>query len=147
MGLHAHQTCFELQQREHVFRNFYKFHLDNAGSDVLSCNGLAACADEVRKERKKATKHDAAHRLASVLHADGKDGVEAEFEKSQAFHDAWRVKSQDMLARAAFRRKKLVQRLQVSMQLSHEKQGASSQLSLKSMCAPVIADVSDRNVS
>ncbi len=72
-------------------------------------------ADEVRKERKKATKHDAAHRLASVLHVDGKDGVEAEHENSQAFHDAWRLKSQDMLARAAFRRKKLVQRLQARM--------------------------------
>ena len=44
---------------------------------------------------------------------DGKDGVEAEYEGSQAFHDAWRLRSQDMLARAAFRRKKLVQRLQV----------------------------------
>ena len=76
---------------------------------------IAARADEVRKERKKATKHDAAHRLASVLHVDGKDGVEAEFEKSQEFHDAWRLKSQDMLARAAFRRKKLVQRLQVQI--------------------------------
>ena len=81
-------------------------------------------ADEVRKERKKATKHDAAHRLASVLHVDGKDGVEAEYEKSDAFHSAWRLKSQDMLARAAFRRKKLVQRLQVQMQLRHLRGGA-----------------------
>ena len=71
----------------------------------------------MRKERKKATKHDAAHRLASVLHAEGKDGVEAEFEKSEAFHDAWRLKSQDMLARAEFRRRKLVQRLQVGLRL------------------------------
>jgi DnaJ family protein C protein 8 len=71
----------------------------------------------VRKDRKKATKHDAAHRLASVLHVEGKDGVEAEYEKSEPFHDAWRLKSQDMLARAEFRRRKLVQRLQVRTQV------------------------------
>ena len=76
------------------------------------------CAEEVRKDRKKATKHDAAHRLASVLHVEGRDGVEAEYEKSEAFHDAWRLKSRDMLARAEFRRRKLVQRLQVRIHVA-----------------------------
>ena len=69
-------------------------------------------ADEVRKDRKKAIKHDAAHRLASALHTEGKDGVEAEWERSDDFQEAWMVKSRDMLARAEFRRRKLVQRLQ-----------------------------------
>lgn len=70
----------------------------------------------MRKERKKATKHDAAHRLASMLHVEGRDGVEAEHEASEAFHDAWMLQSRDMLARAEFRRRKLVQRLQVIFQ-------------------------------
>lgn len=48
-----------------------------------------------------------------MLHMEGKDGIEAEFEGSEAFHDAWMLKSRDMLARAEFRRRKLVQRLQV----------------------------------
>lgn len=69
----------------------------------------------MKKERKKATKHDAAHRLASMLHMEGRDGVEAEYEAGEAFHDAWMLKSRDMLARAEFRRRKLVQRLQASL--------------------------------
>ena len=73
----------------------------------------------MRKERKKATKHDAAHRLASMLHLDGMEGIEAEHECSKAFHDAWMLKSRDMLARAEFLSIKLVQRLKVCTLLDH----------------------------
>jgi DnaJ family protein C protein 8 len=37
--------------------------------------------------------------------------VEAEWEKTDEFHDAWKLKARDMLARAEFRRRKLTKRV------------------------------------
>lgn len=41
-------------------------------------------AEEVRKEWKKAAKHDAAVRMAAVLHDAGKEGVAADYEQVRA---------------------------------------------------------------
>ncbi|CAL8461725.1 g1256 [Coccomyxa elongata] len=72
---------------------------------------LNLARDEVRKERKKKTKHDAVVRLASVIHEGGREGVEAEWESTEEFHELWKMKSRDMLARAEWRRRKLTKRL------------------------------------
>ncbi|KAG2430472.1 hypothetical protein HXX76_009995 [Chlamydomonas incerta] len=72
---------------------------------------LEMAKDEVRKERKKETKHDNLVRVASLLHEDGRDGLEAEWEKSDEFHERWRVKSRDVLARSEWRKRKLGKRL------------------------------------
>lgn len=64
----------------------------------------------VRETRRKATKHDSALRLAASIHKDGREGVERDWEETEDFHEKWRVKSQDVLARAAFRRMKLAKR-------------------------------------
>lgn len=64
----------------------------------------------VRETRRKATKHDSALRLAGSIHKDGREGVEREWEETEDFHEKWRVKAQDVLARAAFRRLKLAKR-------------------------------------
>ncbi|KAK9810532.1 hypothetical protein WJX72_012264 [[Myrmecia] bisecta] len=72
---------------------------------------LNVALEEVRKARKKATKHDAALRLASVLHEGGKEGVEAEYEKTDEFHEAWKLKARDIIARSKFRQIKMTKRL------------------------------------
>jgi hypothetical protein len=75
---------------------------------------MLASADEVRKDRKKAVKHDSVHRLAIIVHSGGQEGVEAAWEATPAFHEAWKAKARDMLARAEFRRQKLSVRLKVA---------------------------------
>ncbi|KAK9908638.1 hypothetical protein WJX75_000801 [Coccomyxa subellipsoidea] len=72
---------------------------------------LNLARDEVRKERRKKTKNDAVVRLASVIHEGGREGVEAEWEHTDEFHQLWKVKATDMLGRSAWRRKKLTKRL------------------------------------
>lgn len=79
----------------------------------LDVRDACRCADEVRKDRKKAVKNDSVHRLASIVHTDGREGVEAAWEKTPEFHEAWKAKARDMLARAEFRRQKLTARLKV----------------------------------
>lgn len=64
----------------------------------------------VRETWRKATKHDSALRLAASIHKDGREGVERDWEETEDFHEKWRVKAQDVLARAAFRRMKLAKR-------------------------------------
>ena len=71
---------------------------------------LEYARDEVRKERRKATKHDSAVRLAASLHACGLAGVEEDWEGTDDFHTKWRLKSRDVLAKAEFRRRKLTKR-------------------------------------
>lgn len=53
---------------------------------------VCAAADELRRERKKKTKNDATVRLASLVHKEGREGVEAEWERSVEFHEAWKLK-------------------------------------------------------
>ena len=81
-------------------------------STLLSTVSLHG-ADEVRKDRKKATKHDSVHRLAIIVHSGGQEGVEAAWEATPEFHETWKAKARDMLARAEFRRQKLSVRLKV----------------------------------
>ena len=54
--------------------------------------GVCAAADELRRDRKKKTKNDATVRLASLVHKEGREGVEAEWERSNEFHEAWKLK-------------------------------------------------------
>lgn len=91
----------------------------SCGAGTLPCivrvNNLADSyslpAEEVRKERMKSTKNDAVVRLASAIHEGGRAGVEAEWESTSEFHNQWRTKSRDMLARAEWRRRKLTKRV------------------------------------
>ena len=71
---------------------------------------LEYARDAIRKERRKTTKHDTALRIAASLHAEGRQGVEAEWEETEDFHEKWKMKSRDVLARAEFRRRKLNKR-------------------------------------
>ncbi len=41
----------------------------------------------------------------------GREGVEAEWESTEEFHELWKMKSRDMLARAEWRRRKLTKRV------------------------------------
>ncbi|KAG2484006.1 hypothetical protein HYH03_017173 [Edaphochlamys debaryana] len=72
---------------------------------------LDMARDEVRKERKKETKHDNLVRVASLLHEEGREGLEAEYEKSEEFHERWKMKARDVLARSEWRKRKLGKRL------------------------------------
>ncbi|PSC75268.1 J domain-containing spf31 [Micractinium conductrix] len=67
--------------------------------------------DEVKKEWKKAAKGDAAVRLAAIMNEEGKQGVEAAFEQTPEFHEAWKLKARDVLARSEWRKRKLTQRI------------------------------------
>jgi hypothetical protein len=71
---------------------------------------LEYARDVVRDDRRKATKHDTAVRIASSLHAQGREGVEAAWEETDDFHEKWKMKSRDVLARSEFRRRKLNKR-------------------------------------
>lgn len=67
--------------------------------------------DEVRKERGKKTKHDAVVRLAGMLHEEGTKGVLADWEASDEFHQLWKVKARDVLAKSEWRKRKMTKRL------------------------------------
>jgi len=87
--------------------------------------------EELRKERKKATKNDAVVRLASAIHEKGREGVEMEYEQTPEFHEAWKLKSRDMIAQAEWRRRKLGKRMKEE-QLRLEESEADMRKRLKS---------------
>lgn len=68
----------------------------------------------VREERRKATKNDAAVRMASMAHEEGRAGVEAAWESSDEFHALWQAKSRDVLAKSEWRKRKLTKRVRAS---------------------------------
>lgn len=72
---------------------------------------LQHAKEEVLKEWKKAAKGDAAVRLASLINEEGKQGVVAQFEQTAEFHEQWKLKARDVLARSEWRRRKLTQRI------------------------------------
>ncbi|GLC34712.1 hypothetical protein PLESTB_001231500 [Pleodorina starrii] len=72
---------------------------------------LEVAKEELRKERRKETKHDNLVRVASLLHEEGRDGIEAEWEKTDEFHERWKMKARDVLARSEWRKRKLGKRL------------------------------------
>lgn len=84
--------------------------LMNEETRALLMRVLEYARDAVREERRRATKHDTAVRIAASLHPDGRDGVEREWEEKEDFHEKWKTKSRDVLARAEFRRRKLGKR-------------------------------------
>jgi DnaJ homolog subfamily C member 8 len=71
---------------------------------------LEYAREVVREERRKATKHDAGVRVAAQMHPDGRQGVEREWESTDEFHEKWKIKSRDVLAKSEFRRRKLSKR-------------------------------------
>lgn len=92
--------------------------LGNAQKDLLNEEKrktldflLSHAKEEVLKEWKKAAKKDAATGLAAMLHEEGKVGVQAAWENTVEFHEAWKLKARDVLARAEWRRRKLTKRL------------------------------------
>lgn len=78
---------------------------------TLLMKGLDLAREEVRKERRKETKHDTVVKLASLIHEEGRQGVEAEWEKSDEFHEKWKLKAREMLAQAEWRKRKLSKRM------------------------------------
>ena len=72
---------------------------------------LNAAREEVRAEWRKAMRHDAATRIATILHDGDREKAHAVREKTDEFHEAWKNKSRDLLARAEWRRRKLGKRL------------------------------------
>ncbi|KAI8474742.1 MAG: hypothetical protein J3K34DRAFT_406466 [Monoraphidium minutum] len=72
---------------------------------------LDRAREEVRAERRKETKNDAAVALASTLHERGREGVEEEWEQTNAFHERWKLKTRDVMAKGEWRKRKLTKRL------------------------------------
>ena len=72
---------------------------------------LNAAREEVRAEWRKSTRHDAATRVATILHDGDKEKVYSAYEDSDEFHEAWKMKARDFLAKAEWRRRKLGKRL------------------------------------
>eukprot|EP00879_Flechtneria_rotunda_P021596 GHRR01022761.1.p1 GENE.GHRR01022761.1~~GHRR01022761.1.p1 ORF type:complete len:200 (+),score=43.19 GHRR01022761.1:410-1009(+) len=81
---------------------------------------LKMARDEVRKERDKETKNDKAVELAAILHEKGKEGVRDQYEQTIEFHDRWRMKARDLLAKSEWRRRKLTKRLKDETQRAKE---------------------------
>ena len=52
----------------------------------------------------------AAHDSLHFLLQKGREGVELEYEQTPEFHEAWKLKSRDMIAQAEWRRRKLGKR-------------------------------------
>lgn len=86
--------------------------------------------DELRKDRKKSTKNDAVIRLASAVHKEGRQGVETDFEATDEFREAWKMKTRDVLAKAEWRRRKLTKRMQEE-QLRLEEDEATTKKRMK----------------
>lgn len=86
-----------------------KFILDADRREILM-RVLEYAREAIREVRRKATKNDSAVRMAAALNAEGREGVEKEWEETADFHEKWRIKSQDVLARSEFRRRKLLKR-------------------------------------
>jgi hypothetical protein len=56
--------------------------------------------------------------LLLLLHPQkGKEGVREQYETTEEFHEKWKMKARDMLAKSEWRRRKLTKR--VSLLISH----------------------------
>ncbi|GMH40168.1 hypothetical protein BSKO_08072 [Bryopsis sp. KO-2023] len=104
--------CHHERAREafEVLGEAQKFLLDDE-KKVQLIFGMDTAREEVRKERKKATKHNNVVRVASMIHEEGRAGVEAEYEKSEDFHVKWMAKAREILAKTEWRKRKLAKRL------------------------------------
>lgn len=56
---------------------------------------------------------------------EGQKGVEQEYKQSQEFHDLWKEKARDLLARAEFRKRKITQRVHLTC-LGHTNAAAAA---------------------
>ena len=50
---------------------------------------------------------------------EGRQGVEADYETTDEFREAWKLKARDVLAKAEFRRRKLTKRVHTSALKAH----------------------------
>ena len=50
-------------------------------------------------------------RVASLLNEAGRQGVEAAWEQTDEFHEKWRVKSREFLARTEWSKRKTIKRV------------------------------------
>ncbi|GFH24843.1 J domain-containing protein, partial [Haematococcus lacustris] len=71
----------------------------------------AAFDQDVLKAWRKETKHDNLVRVASFLNDAGKEGVQAAWEKTDEFHERWRLKGRELLASAEWRKRRLGKRM------------------------------------
>eukprot|EP00775_Hariotina_reticulata_P002209 gene2209-2524_t len=72
---------------------------------------LEMAREEVRKDRTKETKNDTTIELAALLHDKGKEGVQEQYEQTDDFHERWKLKARDMMAKSEWRRRRLAKRL------------------------------------
>lgn len=82
--------------------------------------------DQVLAAKAAASKKDAVVRLASAVTDGGAAAVQAAWEASDAFHEAWREKARDVLARTAFKRQKLVARLKEAAHREEEEEARAA---------------------
>ncbi|CAD7703164.1 unnamed protein product [Ostreobium quekettii] len=104
--------CSHPRAREafEVLGEAHKLLLDGERREQLDF-ALGVAREEIRKERRKSTKHDAAVRVAIALHEEGRAGVEAVYEATDEFHEKWKAKARDVLARTEWRRRNLAKRI------------------------------------
>jgi len=88
----------------------HKLLLDDEQRDKLLFV-LNIAREEIREAWKKASKNDAAVRIAASLDEQGIEGVQSSYEKSDDFHEKWKLKSRDMLARTEWRKRRLTKRI------------------------------------
>ncbi|KAJ9520567.1 hypothetical protein QJQ45_007427 [Haematococcus lacustris] len=72
---------------------------------------LNMAKEDVLKAWRKETKHDNLVRVASFLNDAGKEGVQAAWEKTDEFHERWRLKGRELLASAEWRKRRLGKRM------------------------------------
>jgi len=81
---------------------------------------------QVLAARAASLKGDAVARLAASVVEGGADAVQAAWEASDAFHEAWQAKARDVLARTAFKRQKLVARLKEAAHREEAEEAAAA---------------------
>lgn len=86
---------------------------------------LAHARDEVLAEWRKAAKHDAAVRLAAAINEDGRTGVEAAYQQTDEFHERWKMKARDVMARTEWRKRKLTKRIAADTERAKEEHKAT----------------------
>lgn len=57
------------------------------------------------------------HTIATCLQ-EGRQGVETDFEATDEFREAWKMKTRDVLAKAEWRRRKLTKRVSVCIEMA-----------------------------
>lgn len=82
--------------------------------------------DQVLAAKAADAKKDAVVRLAAAVTEGGAAAVQAAWEASDAFHEAWRDKARDVLARTAFKRQKLVARLKEAAHREEEEEAKAA---------------------